>query len=383
MQCLYPTEAFIDRQSVNASGTGNARPIFGRSRLCSSDWCLTDNGNFLSYRYQQIMVPDCKRVLGHLCINCRKSRAWEITVRALAEKQADPLSPASFITLTCDDAHLPQVFPGGKLYHKPWQDFAKRLRKKIGPFRFLMCGEYGETSHRPHYHAIIYGHDLRDRSKVHLCSDSVLFGSVQHPKFGHWNDDGSYSSSRLIQDCWSFGHIMCDRVNDNRIAYVAGYELKICDELDFPDQPLPDCFDGCSTELVEEGYEDPDARLGSYVKWSRRPGLGASYLLKHPEMFQETIETLPDGHACKSISPSVIYHGHQVFFDGRYFKNLLARQDPDKYDIMQSLSQGRVLQKALHDTPYAQQRRRNSLENKARLAEYELAKKLRDVCQSA
>ena len=42
---------------------------------------------------------------------------------------------------------------------------SKRLRDRVGygRFRFYACGEYGETTNRPHYHAILFNYDFPDK----------------------------------------------------------------------------------------------------------------------------------------------------------------------------------------------------------------------------
>lgn len=64
----------------------------------------------------------------------------------------------AFVTLTYDDQHLrlnDDLEP--TLCKRDLQLFFKRLRKRIGPFRYYACGEYGENTQRPHYHAILFG----------------------------------------------------------------------------------------------------------------------------------------------------------------------------------------------------------------------------------
>ena len=80
---------------------------------------------------------------------CRQNRARSWSFRCLAELQG---TTALFLTITYDDENNP-----GYLLKKDLQDFHKRLRKAFGPFRFYACGEYGDTTHRPHYHGIYYG----------------------------------------------------------------------------------------------------------------------------------------------------------------------------------------------------------------------------------
>lgn len=91
------------------------------------------------------------------CIGCRLRRAREWQVRCLHE--ARQWEKSCFLTLTYDDAHLP---PDGSLKHRDFQLFMKRVRRLHNPLiRYFMCGEYGETNLRPHYHALLFGEDFR------------------------------------------------------------------------------------------------------------------------------------------------------------------------------------------------------------------------------
>ena len=61
----------------------------------------------------------------------------------------------AYITLTYNDDHLPA---NGSLQPRDLQLFWKRLRKARTPgIRYYACGEYGDQTARPHYHAIIFG----------------------------------------------------------------------------------------------------------------------------------------------------------------------------------------------------------------------------------
>lgn len=354
MSCINPTDAWQDLHEVTKNGK---HPVyFSLKQLDPAHyfWKYDDTVKdtvLVSSRYKPLSVPCGK------CLLCRKSRAWEITIRALLERQAHPDLPCCFITLTCDDRHLDQVFPSHFLRHKPWQDFAKRLRKKVGPFRFLMCGEYGEKTKRPHYHAIIFGHDFTDRT---------------------WNTDGTFCDSPLLRDTWQHGQVMCRPVNDNAIAYVAGYELKLEDS--DPDDT-----------------HDPDAILKNYVKWSRNPGLGYDFMIKY-QLFRENISKCDDGTPVTGFSPSVIYRGKQVFFDGRYFKRQLEKAHDQwsnfddllkppstplnwshDFDKLQVLSERRAICQQDHSTCYGSKVKAMNLENREALYQLQLARKLRDL----
>ncbi len=111
---------------------------------------------------------------------------------------------ACFITLTYSDDNLP---PNGSLQKKDWQDFAKRLRHEWGPFRFQMCGEYGETrTKRGHFHAIIYGQDFPDKIYSHTTPE------------GH-----KLYVSPSLDRIWGKGLHAIGSVSHDSISYVAGY----------------------------------------------------------------------------------------------------------------------------------------------------------------
>lgn len=112
-----------------------------------------------------------------------------------------------FITLTYDDENLPE---DSSLNKKHFQKFMKDLRndnrgKKI---RFFHCGEYGEQTFRPHYHAILFGHDFEDRR---------LFKTQ--------NDINIYTSDRLT-NLWSRGFSTVGDASFESAAYVARYVTK-------------------------------------------------------------------------------------------------------------------------------------------------------------
>ncbi len=67
------------------------------------------------------------------CIGCRLERSRQWAVRITHEAQMHEAN--CFLTLTYD-----QVPDHGTLDLKHWQLFAKKLRKKLGPFRFFHCG---------------------------------------------------------------------------------------------------------------------------------------------------------------------------------------------------------------------------------------------------
>lgn len=113
------------------------------------------------------------------CTACRIKRATEWKYRLMCELPYWNYN-AVFITLTYDDEHLPL---DRSLNVDDVQKFWKRLRKdlilegrynttssgnKTAKIRYYCVGEYGDTTLRPHYHAIVFGlnYDEHDRQLI-------------------------------------------------------------------------------------------------------------------------------------------------------------------------------------------------------------------------
>lgn len=155
-----------------------------------------------------------------------------------------------FVTLTYRPEDVPT---DGSVDVTHWQKFAKRLRKRVGPFRFFHVGEYGETNYRPHYHACIFGLDFReDRRLVKEQGDNKTF------------------TSETLESVWGLGFTTLGLLTQQSAAYVARYCIKKQDG-----------------ELGEEKYRRIDTSTGEeyhvrpeYVTMSRRPGLASGWYEK-------------------------------------------------------------------------------------------------------
>lgn len=114
---------------------------------------------------------------------------------------------SAFVTLTYDDEHLPY---GGTLVKSHFQKFMKRLRKSIEPrkVRYFMCGEYGNQLMRPHYHALLFGHDFTDK-QLWNTTDGV----------------NTYTSESLAK-LWPKGFVTTGDVTWQSAAYCARYVTK-------------------------------------------------------------------------------------------------------------------------------------------------------------
>lgn len=139
------------------------------------------------------------------CVECLLERSRDWAVRCTHE--ATIHAQNCFITLTYSDEYLPK---DGALCYRDFQLFMKRLREKYGEgIGFFMCGEYGEQTKRPHYHACIFGMDFSDKKKV---------------RENHHGDE--IWQSEELTTLWGLGHTELGSVTQKSAGYVARYVLK-------------------------------------------------------------------------------------------------------------------------------------------------------------
>lgn len=207
-----------------------------------------------------------------------------------------------FITLTYDEAHLPpDTFEGTHgLDLADWQNFAKRLRKNYGKFRFLHCGEYGEKNKRPHYHACVFGIDFHEDRKFHRTSQS---GDKQY-------------TSEILNKAWKKGFTEIGTLNFDSAAYCAGYILKkITGKQQF--ETYGRIKDGrinkTTGECPASGSMDSTVIRPPYTTMSRNPGIGATWI---------------DKYYC-DVYPhdEVIVNGHETR-PPKYYDTYLEKRDP-------------------------------------------------------
>lgn len=142
------------------------------------------------------------------CIPCRTNRArvWSHRI----ELEASLYEDNTFLTLTYDDKHLPK---SGSLEPKALQDFVKRLRRYHEPLslRYFACGEYGDLSERPHYHAIVFNFPTCERLET------------------TYNKEGKITCCRQcrnVEKIWLRGRVQLARVSEQSVRYVCGYVVK-------------------------------------------------------------------------------------------------------------------------------------------------------------
>lgn len=148
------------------------------------------------------------------CIGCRLKYAHEWAVRCMHETQYWDV--CSFLTLTYDDEYLRYGLSGWPtLTRGPKSDmtlFWKRLRKCLTPIKvaYKYVGEYGEETHRPHYHALLYGYNFASDRRQHKVTSQ-----------GHV----LYTSS-FLDKVWQLGNCIIGDLSFESAAYVSSYNLK-------------------------------------------------------------------------------------------------------------------------------------------------------------
>lgn len=170
------------------------------------------------------------------CIACRIAKTREWKLRLMMEKES--WSKASFITLTYDEEHLPHTNCGRPtLWPEHLTDYWKRYRMQLHRWkyeheeeykkaydryretgqvrppllRYYSCGEYGDSGHRPHYHAIVFGSDYTNKGNWW----------IHH----YQNGKPVYTSDELLAS-WPYGLATIDEVTPQSCGYVCGYVQK-------------------------------------------------------------------------------------------------------------------------------------------------------------
>ena len=216
------------------------------------------------------------------CVECHIKKAQEWTTRCQAEQMMS--RNALFVTLTYNNENL--TFTTFKNYRVPvlvkkdFQDFIKRLRKSLfgnkgGDLRYFACGEYGDRTFRPHFHAIFFNLDLPDME---------LFAVKKRIP---------YYVSKFLAERWSHGHVLISACNRQTTAYTAQYNLKKVGFLgdtkanaafiDAYDEPV--LSSEAYRRLIYSGYVQMP-----FILASRRPAIGRKWVDEH---FDEVPKALP------------------------------------------------------------------------------------------
>lgn len=196
MACLHPLRAF-----PTGAVTDKGKPVYFVTSHKFS-YATSDDFKKRGLAFTKAYVDDFIEIPCGRCVGCKKDKQRSWAFRCVAE--ATQHQWCYFLTLTYDDAHNP-----GVLVKRDLQLFNKRLRK-IGPFRFFSCGEFGSETQRPHYHELIF-------SDLDFFPDREVY--AKHGDFSLMNSD-------ILSKVWPFGFAVIGSFTPASALYVAKYCLK-------------------------------------------------------------------------------------------------------------------------------------------------------------
>lgn len=298
MPCYYPIVGYRSRDGKNENG----------------NWPVVFNVAS-GYKDMEVIVPCGK------CIGCRLERSKDWAGRCMQESKL--WDSNYFLSLTYDDKHLPANF---SLRSKDLQDFWKRLRKAVfaenglvcrvpeyesiagkrtlvNGIRYFACGEYGDRTKRPHYHAICFNLEIPDLMPYKR------------------NFDGSQLwISNWLSSIWGHGHVVIGAVTFETCAYVARYVTKKIYGLAAPEH---------------YGVREPE-----FCRSSNRPGIGLGWFEKYSEEIPRLGSVLVNG--VENRVP-------------RYYLKKLQERDPEAYLIYKKKRD--IIAKRTKDSPDKTQER--------------------------
>lgn len=224
------------------------------------------------------------------CLSCRLQYAKTWAIRCVHEASLHERN--CFLTLTYSPSHLPSDF---SLHLDHFQDFMKRYRYYFGNgIRYYHSGEYGDKFGRPHYHALIFGHDFDDKKFFKMSGKNKIF------------------ISPTLNDIWSFGHCYIGEVTFQSAAYVARYCMKKVTG----NAAIEHYCTGVDQDTGEMFFRRPE-----YSTMSRREAIGKKW---YSQFFNDVY---PHGF--------LIIDGKRVVAP-KYYDKLFARDFPDLFQELKT-----------------------------------------------
>lgn len=255
---------------------------------------------------------------GH-CVGCRKDQAKEWSNRLLMESLYHEQN--HFVTLTYDNDHAHwcdyinprtgQFFPKetkhqATLCKRDVQLFMKRFRKEFPDqqIRFYAAGEYGGHTFRPHYHLVLFGPSV-PASEFIPCGKSET--------------GDTYFVWPQLAKIWEYGFHSIEPANEYTMKYVANYVTKKLGV-------HPNDY------YLNQGLEPP------FNLMSRKPGLGAQYLIDHPEIMDNDRIVIGTPRGSYEFAPPRYFKtGYKALFPDRYQKHvdLVTKASEDRIDALE------------------------------------------------
>ena len=233
-------------------------PLHGYKSPKNGKW-ISEQNSPLFHKWEPLSIP-CNK-----CTGCRTeySRQWAMRITHEASLW-QRTSGNTFITLTYNDNWLPTH---NTLIKRDFTLFMKRLRKKRksnkqNPIRFYMCGEYGEKSDRPHYHAILFNTLFKKEDKI----GKNLYTSTELQDLWSWTNPENKSQKE------SMGYVSHGDVTFQSAAYVANYvQKKINGKKKDQHYKIKNPLDKKTGVYLTHRQQE-------YAQMSRKPGIAGDWL---------------------------------------------------------------------------------------------------------
>ncbi|UPW40809.1 replication initiator protein [Sigmofec virus UA08Rod_6752] len=235
------------------------------------------------------------------CLTCRKRRSLQFALRASHEGKF--WDKKVMLNLSYDDEHIhpSHVYPfTGNLCYDDVCKFWKSLRSSGRNIKYLVAGEYGGQTFRPHYHALVFGISV---------DDDIFYQKTYNRK-----------KKAYICKCkfWPYGDVVVGNVREGGSFYVTKYSTK------------DDISSQLYREMKKKGQIKPFLRLSQ--------GLGLRYFLERPHYFMKC------GY--------MLYKGIKVpipdYYVAKYQEKYLL---PDEYEYNKSISQFEKQAKIMKSVP--------------------------------
>ena len=216
-----------------------------------------------------------------------------------------------FLTLTIDDDHRR---PDRSVDSKCMELFLKRLRKHLNPIKisYYYCAEYGETTKREHYHAIIFGYMPPDRKQ-----------------FARNKQGDPLYNSETLNRLWGLGFVTVGNFTPTTADYCAKYVTKAQ-------------FNKNDDDFYSWVNDDGEVikRQQPFQRMSKRPALGFAFYDKYKADMYPHDQTIIEG------KPRPIPKA----YDRKYRK-----QDPDGFQLLKRKRADKFTQN-LNQDPYQKTR---------------------------
>lgn len=190
---------------------------------------MTTLCNVYSVPFEQFQTLPCGK-----CYGCLSDYQNMWTSRAICESSCHKEN--YFITLTYNDDNINlmpvmhditgEIKQVGVLVKSDFSSFIKRLRAKNDydgnkhSFKFLACGEYGDTTKRPHFHFLAFG--------LHIPDLKYFYSRDRRGKthFDYRSDSTAYFLSDTIAKEWGKGFVLITPLTLENCAYTCSYVNK-------------------------------------------------------------------------------------------------------------------------------------------------------------